>query len=643
MGQILLNHPLSYALTVTTNVPIVYLQQFWKTISMVPDTKDTIKFKLDRHKIVYTMDMDDISLVSVYSPRNVLFRGMLILDAFLIDEICATDDYAEYEMVFVKEDKINNMVEGEEDEESYAIDDDDDETEKENKDEKKDDEKKYDVKDKDNDDHTDHALVGSQETGSMETKKEKMPTPIPLPTRSPRKNLSLDKTLSQELMKTLSPLTATTSKTQHKKRRIFSKYSHIPGVIHRMCRRQGYMIQRMEKKYVTNRNMKRVVADTVIQERDALQAEMKCNLQDQAANPALWDVLKRKLERLLPHQLLVGMMLFAHNIMMTIMKMMLLPDAWIEPQFIDEDEVIPDDTTPELIEEFQNDDKHIPTIYDYARMMATLNDGMSNQFKDAKEYAYHLEQTKNYIENQIVWEADRRISNDQSHMLKFSMVHKGIRMNLQVGNRKLPDQGKLNRTNIDIPKLTIQDIENADLDNDKSVSPAEYVVYKLKEMGLVSDQLIMSVMEGFKNLDLDNSGTLTANDLSTGSISRRSRVCDIENADLDNDKSVSPAEYVVYKLKEMGLVSDQLIMSVMEGFKNLDLDNSGTLTANDLSTGSISRSRSMVVGVQAFRSRSDMDLHRGLRSTLGNKWKRVDRTAGVGGIHPLALALDRAS
>nr|XP_043618333.1 two-pore potassium channel 1-like [Erigeron canadensis] len=63
-------------------------------------------------------------------------------------------------------------------------------------------------------------------------------------------------------------------------------------------------------------------------------------------------------------------------------------------------------------------------------------------------------------------------------------------------------------------KLTIQDIENADLDNDKSVSPAEYVVYKLKEMGLVSDQLIMNVMEGFKNLDVDQSGTLTRNDLS---------------------------------------------------------------------------------------------------------------------------------
>ena len=42
----------------------------------------------------------------------------------------------------------------------------------------------------------------------------------------------------------------------------------------------------------------------------------------------------------------------------------------------------------------------------------------------------------------------------------------------------------------------------------------------------------------------------------------------------------SPAEYIVYKLKEMGLVSEQLIMNVLEGFKNQDVDHSGTLTAN---------------------------------------------------------------
>nr|GEZ55299.1 hypothetical protein [Tanacetum cinerariifolium] len=51
-----------------------------------------------------------------------------------------------------------------------------------------------------------------------------------------------------------------------KKRRISSKYSHLPGVLHRMCRRQGYMIRATNDLIVGN--FKRVVADTVIQERD---------------------------------------------------------------------------------------------------------------------------------------------------------------------------------------------------------------------------------------------------------------------------------------------------------------------------------------------------------------------------------------
>ncbi|GKC90041.1 ribonuclease H-like domain-containing protein, partial [Tanacetum coccineum] len=57
VGQILLDHPLSYALTTTADVSVVYLQQFWKTVSKVPDTKDTIKFKLDTQEITYIVDM----------------------------------------------------------------------------------------------------------------------------------------------------------------------------------------------------------------------------------------------------------------------------------------------------------------------------------------------------------------------------------------------------------------------------------------------------------------------------------------------------------------------------------------------------------------------------------------------------------
>ncbi|GKE41009.1 hypothetical protein Tco_1464414 [Tanacetum coccineum] len=46
-------------------------------------------------------DFDDIPLVSVYTTGNMLVRGMLILDEFLTEEICATDDFKEYETVFM--------------------------------------------------------------------------------------------------------------------------------------------------------------------------------------------------------------------------------------------------------------------------------------------------------------------------------------------------------------------------------------------------------------------------------------------------------------------------------------------------------------------------------------------------------------
>ncbi|GJV89033.1 hypothetical protein Tco_1532971 [Tanacetum coccineum] len=80
-------------------------------------------------------------------------------------------------------------------------------------------------------------------------------------------------------------------------------------------------------------------------------------------------------------------------------------DAWVEEVVIYEDEVILEDKIPKLITELQDVDKRVPTIFDYARMKATLNDEISNQFKNAEEYAYHLEQTTNFMENQIVWES----------------------------------------------------------------------------------------------------------------------------------------------------------------------------------------------------------------------------------------------
>ncbi|GJS06647.1 hypothetical protein Tco_0363443 [Tanacetum coccineum] len=74
----------------------------------------------------------------------------------------------------------------------------------------------------------------------------------------------------------------------------------------------------------------------------------------------------------------------------------------VEEPVSDVNQVIPKDDSPELIEELQNVDKHVTMVYDHERMEATLRDMICNQFRNAKEYAYHLEQSTNYMENQIV-------------------------------------------------------------------------------------------------------------------------------------------------------------------------------------------------------------------------------------------------
>ncbi|GJS93128.1 hypothetical protein Tco_0800096, partial [Tanacetum coccineum] len=448
VGQILLDHPLSYAITMTVDVPAVYLQQFWKTVSEVPDTKDTIKFKLDTQEIIYVVDMfcdtfhlpmetpdntfiapvdieiiqsfmqrvgyqgvvdkvsafymkclaqpwqtmfkkkdviqypcftkhviadlmkkypsisakleedyhsikDDILLVSVYTMGNVTVLGMLILDAFLTDEIRATGDYKEYEMVFVgvvvpmnqpqsvvstqgthrttprayrtptlnvaspqgkkrkqsaKETssqskslkvtiKQKQVVEGGQDDESYASkfaasmlnDDDDDDSEK--KDEKNDD-----------------------EMGSLEIRTEKMQTPIPTPLSSPRKILSSDKKTFQELTNIVSNLTRKIEKS---------------STSNTSCRNDNFHSQHHDDH----------------QDDDApLEGEKRVKRQTtfkRSKSEKEWD-------------------------------------AWVEETIISEDEVIPKDETSELIIKFQNFDKRVPTIFNHARMEATLNDMLSN-------------------------------------------------------------------------------------------------------------------------------------------------------------------------------------------------------------------------------------------------------------------------
>ncbi|XP_057723249.1 two-pore potassium channel 1 [Arachis stenosperma] len=62
-------------------------------------------------------------------------------------------------------------------------------------------------------------------------------------------------------------------------------------------------------------------------------------------------------------------------------------------------------------------------------------------------------------------------------------------------------------------KMTNLDLEAADIDDDGTVGAAEFVVYKLKEMGKISQEDISLLMQEFEELDVDQSGTLSISDL----------------------------------------------------------------------------------------------------------------------------------
>ncbi|KAG2678237.1 hypothetical protein I3760_12G134200 [Carya illinoinensis] len=72
-------------------------------------------------------------------------------------------------------------------------------------------------------------------------------------------------------------------------------------------------------------------------------------------------------------------------------------------------------------------------------------------------------------------------------------------------------------------KVTNVDLEAADLDNDGVVDAPEFVLYKLKEMGKITEEDISLVMEEFEDLDVDQSGTLSASDIMLAQSSKPER------------------------------------------------------------------------------------------------------------------------
>ncbi|XP_031283743.1 two-pore potassium channel 1-like [Pistacia vera] len=65
-------------------------------------------------------------------------------------------------------------------------------------------------------------------------------------------------------------------------------------------------------------------------------------------------------------------------------------------------------------------------------------------------------------------------------------------------------------------------------------------------------------------------------------LNRRMTAIDLEAADLDGDGDVSAAEFIIYKLREMGKICQEDISPILKEFEDLDVDQSGTLSTSDI-------------------------------------------------------------
>nr|GEV39363.1 hypothetical protein [Tanacetum cinerariifolium] len=356
---------------------------------------DSIPNRLDKE---YHTIKDDTLLVNMYTTREVKVRGMQIPNDLLTDGIKDTQAYKDYV-------------------DEYEGDDDDEDN------------------DDDDDDHNAQSLIRTQRTGSSEIKTEQMQTPILSPPRSIRTDLSSDKAIIEELTLVIS---ATNDRTKDNLSRLVtnavkkekeSSQADVPALISQEFHAHALKIIKELLRYHMH-NIVLNVPPTTIVDSDLWNAlKAKYEKSSASTDSCRYDAFRKRdhddhpgndarpegeksAKRLKTSR---SSKSASGSSSKQPAKESSTPtfeqeqqqdfNAWVDILVIDEDEVIPEDETPELLNEFQNVNKRVPSICDHERMKATNEDMLSNQFRDAEEYAYHLEQAKNYMENQVVWES----------------------------------------------------------------------------------------------------------------------------------------------------------------------------------------------------------------------------------------------
>ncbi|GJR87755.1 ribonuclease H-like domain-containing protein [Tanacetum coccineum] len=277
------------------------------TVHKVPNTKDTIRFKLDTQKITYTLDMFRATLkLPVEIPDNpfvapvtieiiesfmnkvgyqrvvdkcvyyweCVVRGMLIPDEFLTEEIRSTDDFKKYETVFVRVDVPMNQSQ---------------------------------------------PVVSTQGTRMSTPRTHRTPT---VSTASPqgkkRKPTAGESSSPLKLLKIIirqkqviegekddDDFEDRLEPRNHKENPEHvdddddkeKTHKKVDRVLHEII---PQLAERATDDLIEN-NLKPSIAATIIEDRDAFRSEvpdlMKRSLQDQANDPVLWEVLKRKFEK----------------------------------------------------------------------------------------------------------------------------------------------------------------------------------------------------------------------------------------------------------------------------------------------------------------------------------------------------------
>ncbi|GKE86428.1 hypothetical protein Tco_1560170 [Tanacetum coccineum] len=292
VGLILLDHCLSYVLTATADVPAVYLQQFWRTVSKVPDIEDTIKFLLDTEQFIYTVDVfrDTLNLL-VETPENpfVAPTNIHTIEAFMnrvgyqgvVDKVSDffTKNLAQPWQTMFKvfnrcltrrtsgHDQTKDRIEPGSHKEKAKL----------QRVKKDDDDSKDRIEPGSHKENPKFVVDDDDKANSLEIRNEETQTTIPTPPSSLRKILSLDKKINQELMDIVSILTITTSKHLQVKKRISSKYYLLPGTLRRIDDIPHEIVPQIAENVINDLieyNLKPCIANTIIEDRDAFRSEV---------------------------------------------------------------------------------------------------------------------------------------------------------------------------------------------------------------------------------------------------------------------------------------------------------------------------------------------------------------------------------